>query len=794
MNAWHVIAPDWAAGLGWTVLHSLWQGAVISLLLAAALTSLRNRSPQARYLAALIAMSALLASAAATFEWVSARTETRAHPLSTLDDGNHNGQPAFERLDSTTPIGRQAEFAPHPMSSAPSATAWIEPALPLIAVSWAAGVLLFSCWNLGGWIAAQRLRAIRVQPADHSLASLTQTLAGRLGLRRPVRVLISLVAQTPMVIGWLRPVLLIPAALLTGLTSKQIEGILAHELAHIRRHDYAINLLQVLAETLLFYHPAVWWISRRVRLERERCCDEIAVALIEDRYLYAESLAALEELRLGSRLALAARGSGGGQLLDRIKSILRRDDQAPFGAARLIVSTALLLLVATIPISLLKADPTASAQSHSATQPQDHPKAPRLQFRLVADEAGADTEELKDLDSVQLVHVRRRVELDESDVKSARTAKTATGELTVELDFTKGGSEKLAALTSANMNKKLAIVFDGRLLLAAMIKSNISNSLMLSGGSNGFTSQQAKQLAEAIGRHESPSTALAGPTTRHASGFRADCVLSALSDGKRQILASPVFNLDDGAETSFLFTGKPPVVIQQLPSREAGILGTVSVQQQSGGRLRIVCHISRRAATQGEHIQDDDAALLEKSQSLAALQKRLIEARLLAEAARQESDFRHDKNGASTPYTAQEIARVDPGFAEKQKNRQDLLIRYQYLRYTYGPNYPTVVATKQRLELWQKTIDVDVKQFNRSSLIIEQPDGQPGRVVLNDLPNLWAAVEECRRACDKEAAAIKQILRVGGIQTDQTVRAGEPVAVELDDGTRLEVSVQPSPK
>jgi beta-lactamase regulating signal transducer with metallopeptidase domain len=793
MNAWHYFSADWASRLGWTVLHSLWQGTLISILLAVVLALLRDRSAQLRYAAGLVAIAAVLASAVLTFRWaVDLPGQSPPNQQISSPDRAGNWAQTFPLIAPSGDSRSSGEQKPSKLSAprgiAPSSSG-LAPALPLVAAFWSAGVLLLSFWNLGGWIAAQRLRVLGIRAPDKSIATLAQTLVRRLRITTTVRIVVSLVAETPMVIGWLRPIVLLPAALLTGLTPKQIEGILAHELAHVRRHDYLINLFQVLAETLLFYHPAVWWMSRRVRLERERCCDEIAIALTEDRYSYAESLAALEEIRLGSRLALAARGSGGGQLLHRIKSILRRDDRAPFRAARLIVSTALLLLAAAIPISLLKADPAASVQSRPATQPQDHPTAPRLQFRLVADESDADTEEMKDLDSGQLLHVSRRVELDESDVKSARTAKTANGELTVDLDFTKGGSEKLAALTSANMNKKLAIVFDDRLLLAAMIKSKISNSLMLSGGSNGFTPQQAKRLAEVIGGHEPPTTAPAEPTTRHAAGFRADCVLSALSDGKRQILASPALNLDDGAETSFLFTGKPPVVIQELPSREAGILGTVSVEREPDGRLRVVCHISRRAPNGEGQAADDEAASVERSENLAAL--RLIDARLLLEAAGRELDFRHAKSGESTPYTPQEIARADPHLAQEHVQLATMEIHYQEIRGQYGTRYPGVLAAKERLELWRKQIDEDVKKFNDGFLIVSQPEGQPDRIVSKDLTKLQASVEECRRAYDKEAAMKKQARRAGGVSIDQTIKPGEPVAVELDDGTRLEVSVHP---
>src|SRR5262249_62123234 len=120
--------------------------------------------------------------------------------------------------------------------------------------------------------------------------------------------------------GWLHPVILLPASTLTGLSPGQIESILAHELAHIRRHDYLVNLLQSLVETLLFYHPGVWWVSRRIREERELCCDDLAVGVVGGPVLYAEALCRLERAR-GEAAALAVAASGG-SLLARITRLV----------------------------------------------------------------------------------------------------------------------------------------------------------------------------------------------------------------------------------------------------------------------------------------------------------------------------------------------------------------------------------------------------------------------------------------------------------------------------------------
>ena len=115
--------------------------------------------------------------------------------------------------------------------------------------------------------------------------------------------------DVPTVVGWLRPAVILPVAALANLSPAQVEAVLAHELAHIRRHDYLVNLFQTLAETLLFYHPAVWWLSARIRTEREHCCDDVAVAVSGDAVGYARALAELEAWRVGTPgMALAATG------------------------------------------------------------------------------------------------------------------------------------------------------------------------------------------------------------------------------------------------------------------------------------------------------------------------------------------------------------------------------------------------------------------------------------------------------------------------------------------------------
>jgi hypothetical protein len=159
------------------------------------------------------------------------------------------------------------------------------------------------------------------------LEQAAERLCGALRVSRPVRLCVSALVEVPTVIGWLRPVILLPAGALVGLSASQLELVLAHELAHVRRSDYLVNLLQTAVETLLFYHPAVWWVSHRVRVEREHCCDDLAVAACGSALRYARALTQLEDVRASApRLALAATG---GRLAERVGRLVGR----PAGSA-----------------------------------------------------------------------------------------------------------------------------------------------------------------------------------------------------------------------------------------------------------------------------------------------------------------------------------------------------------------------------------------------------------------------------------------------------------------------------
>jgi beta-lactamase regulating signal transducer with metallopeptidase domain len=340
--------------LGWTLLHFVWQGALVALALSIFLFLARKASPQVRYLAGCGALCLMCLAAISTFVWYfgASRVGTAGSPAvaradsATLSAVSPSGllPPARTTTAVLRTNARETTEAPIVANSArveepptasqvpvvsiaflkslPEAAArWgqrLEPWLPGIVALWALGVAFLSLRLLVGWRAVRRLRATAQEIPDDLWHSRFSRLKERLGVLYPVRLVCSASAGVPMVIGWLKPAVILPAGLITGLSGEQLEAILAHELIHIRRHDYLVNLLQNVVETIFFYHPAVAWVSGRIRVEREHCCDDAALVACGGVLDYARALAALAELRRSPALGVAATG---GSLVERIRRL-----------------------------------------------------------------------------------------------------------------------------------------------------------------------------------------------------------------------------------------------------------------------------------------------------------------------------------------------------------------------------------------------------------------------------------------------------------------------------------------
>lgn len=317
-----------AQAIAWALLQFVWQGALIGLITAMALAALKRSAADVRYVIATIALSLMLTMPVVTAvqSWRSSPSPEPAAATSAASTGVVADPAAgMTPADPVATIGpglddeRRIERAAI-VDGAMLSRERIDGILPLLLLVWLAGVSLLTIRLVSGWIWIQHLRT-HGAPADEGWQTMAARLGRRLHITRAVQLLESSLVEVPTVIGWIKPVILLPASALAGLAPQQLEAILAHELAHVRRQDYMVNLLQTLVETLLFYHPAVWWLSRRIRLERENCCDDIAVSLCGDPYTYARALADLEERR-GTERPFALAATGGGSLLQRVRRLL----------------------------------------------------------------------------------------------------------------------------------------------------------------------------------------------------------------------------------------------------------------------------------------------------------------------------------------------------------------------------------------------------------------------------------------------------------------------------------------
>jgi beta-lactamase regulating signal transducer with metallopeptidase domain len=300
----HWLAPDVLRNLGLALSHFVWQGAAIAALAAAALAFASKAS--ARYAIGVAALALMIAAPVITF-LVLSNSESASDVAPTL---------------ALVAPGNVANLKMHQNPIVPPA----EPAVPVdvsamnwLVTAWFAGVLLFSLRTAGGFFVVARLRRRDSHPVSAELLARCRDLQQRLGISRVVRYCESLHLDAPAVLGWFRPVIFLPVSVLTGLTEAQLRAVIAHELAHIRRFDAFVNVFQVAVETLLFYHPAVWWLNKRIRAERENCCDDVALSVCANPAEYARALALMEEWRVAPTFAMAANR---GPLASRVARLL----------------------------------------------------------------------------------------------------------------------------------------------------------------------------------------------------------------------------------------------------------------------------------------------------------------------------------------------------------------------------------------------------------------------------------------------------------------------------------------
>ncbi|MFO0977806.1 MAG: M56 family metallopeptidase [Planctomycetaceae bacterium] len=389
--------------IGLALMHFVWQGLLIAALLKLALSSLRRSSPQTRYLFCCVAMLILallppvtftalaLRSTPETSTSIAAQRQAEVGGFAHADSTGRTGSPASPQSSSTdhsAALRRLTEnLEPTAVAQSESRnTSGSESNTSLLTLTqsqqrallragtllWMLGVIFLSIRLLLSWAWIRRLRLASTPCVRTETLQTVRRLSKSLRIRSAVRLFESTAIDVPMVIGWLRPAILFPFATMNCLSVSQLEAILAHELEHIRRADYLVNFLQNLVETVLFYHPAVWWVSSRIRQEREYCCDDVASASCGNARHYVEALLRLEELRSVPKSVIVA--STGGNLLQRARRLLGPVDSQevvpPWHAG-----AALLLATFGIGIALFSRFPALEASTGHTTSNSSAPIA-----------------------------------------------------------------------------------------------------------------------------------------------------------------------------------------------------------------------------------------------------------------------------------------------------------------------------------------------------------------------------------------------------------------------------------
>jgi beta-lactamase regulating signal transducer with metallopeptidase domain len=372
-----------ASAAAFSLLHSLWELALIALLAGAHLATLRRAA--ARHAMGMGWLLAMAAAPAITFavHWT-AVTPTVSSGAPWLGPAAQEGG---------------AGAVPRALLSGGSGD-WVQ---VCVAQLWLLGVVLMAVRQFGGWRTLRRIERAPSQalPADWLVRF--ETLRRAMGIGRPVRVRMAAHVASPFTAHVLRPLVWLPLTLLTRLPRDQVEALLAHELAHIRRLDWCWNAIQCVIEAVLFHHPAMWWLSRRIREEREHACDDLAVAACGDAVVLAEALAGLRRLvpqARAPRLALAAQG---GFLMRRVAHVLsttpRRPDWRWPAALLLLLCTGTLLAMQVVPPATLLTNLRYEASSQGELTPDNYREfaasyldGPQRRYRIAMDESGRTSE------------------------------------------------------------------------------------------------------------------------------------------------------------------------------------------------------------------------------------------------------------------------------------------------------------------------------------------------------------------------------------------------------------------
>jgi beta-lactamase regulating signal transducer with metallopeptidase domain len=304
--------------IGLILLHFVWQAAVIAVIAGLLLHLLKRNYSGLRYIICCLSLFLMVALPIIFVFSDLVKSHGSFDILSDKQLSRVEGQEVFYGKNL---IGITFRTDQIQISSFEELINYLKRYVSFLSIAWMYGVILMTIYRLYGYSKIRSLIRQAQSVVDPSWDAKIKNLMQKIGIKRKIKILQSSLSDTPAVIGFLKPVLLFPVSFFTGVESAYIEAIILHELAHIKRFDYLVNIIQLIIETLGFFHPAVWWISGRIREERENCCDDFAVRILGDKLIYAKSLVQLEEKRQFTSLVTAANGSDLSHRVSRLLNI-----------------------------------------------------------------------------------------------------------------------------------------------------------------------------------------------------------------------------------------------------------------------------------------------------------------------------------------------------------------------------------------------------------------------------------------------------------------------------------------
>ena len=314
-----IITRELVQAISWTLIHSVWQGILLSLLAAAVILFTKRKSPALRYNLLTACLLAFVITVSATL-FLQIKNNTAIPASAQINNASNSTQVITIMPGASNGIS---------MSISHYAINFLNAYSEWIVLAWMV-ITLLRCLQLSfGLYGLYRLKKVHSSTAGAYWNNRINALKEQMQIKKPVRLLQSGLAKVPSAIGYFSPVILFPCGMLTTMAAGEVEAILVHELAHIRRHDFVVNMLQNVVEIIFFFNPAVLWVSSLVKEERENCCDDIAIEHSCNKRLYINALVTFGELHRHRPPVLAtALGGNNNQLMHRIKRIIYNDNKS----------------------------------------------------------------------------------------------------------------------------------------------------------------------------------------------------------------------------------------------------------------------------------------------------------------------------------------------------------------------------------------------------------------------------------------------------------------------------------